>query len=330
MTYKAADSSLDHSMSEETSEFSGSERSCPHGHPVEAGAVFCHRCGISMLCPTGRLGPSRGAGHAPSGSATHSPGDIPLEQVSDESLGPGWWRAHNGGWYPPHADRPSPSLGPRKPTRTGMSRKKHLFVLGIVAVVIVLSAFVVMAVSKNSTPTKAGTMALTSESARDSEVHGSNATPKTVSPTTSTTSTTLATTSTTSDLANHSIAAQEAAVSQEQLTVANDEALVEQDSAQIQQLTSQYQSENGAYVTAVSEAQGAARQLENSGGATGQGLAGVQDQSSAQIQTDETQLATTNTALSQANTKYQLDEAATSNAQAALQVGEDLLSSEQG
>ena len=47
-------------MSEETTEGPEPSHTCPNGHPVEAEAVFCDRCGISLIHPIGRSMEARG------------------------------------------------------------------------------------------------------------------------------------------------------------------------------------------------------------------------------------------------------------------------------
>jgi hypothetical protein len=247
---------------------------CRNGHPIDAGAVFCNRCGISLLKPVTR-------------SSADPGGD-------DSTL-----------------SRPTgaPSARGRRP------------VLIVAAITLVLAIGIGIGVLAGSKSPSRQSVIL--HSADSSEHTTSTTQPASTTTTTATVPTTVPETVPTT---TNPTATEQAAESQDQATVNNDEALVQQDAAQVQQLTTQYQSEQAAMTQQRAEEQGAVVQLEQSGQDNAQSLAALQAKYSASDQTQEAQLGATNTALDQANTKYQQDEASLSNAETALQVAQDVLS----
>ena len=145
--------------------------------------------------------------------------------------------------------------------------------------------------------------------------------------------------------------AQQAAIAQDQATVASDQALVAQDISAIQTLTTQQQNDNAAISIGRAGAQQQIQGLQNSGQSinspltpgspttyenlpgspvTYPNLSGVSaSQRAAAAQASSNDLAATVAALSAAEAKLPQDEASLATAKVALQVAEDVASSQQ-
>lgn len=113
---------------------------CPNGHPVNEGALFCDQCGISLIKPIASIGASEGDWFKPEPASplqSHPP-------VSGRSAD------FPPGAAPPPPPPPSSGVGPTSPRKSWYKRTVTIVAL---VCIIVIGAVVGFIATRKSTPT---------------------------------------------------------------------------------------------------------------------------------------------------------------------------------